>query len=402
MKVLFVTFEFQSAVSGGVGRVINGLAPELARSVRLHVLVVFCSFWRRRRCQLHEVSDSGAPREKGPRVLDTPENLVRLVAREGYDVVHFFCVSPIMTRKLEALRTRLPRVKLVFSVHNLLEHEKSVRTTTRRLLRHERRTLELVDHVHVLNHAGLRYLSESYPAVALRKPTSVIANGLGRDGFVARDQAFWRALAPRVRGYRAVISCLSRWAPGKGLELLVPAVEALVRRGEDVCLVLAGRKPRSWEVGSRTYMQKVDALLKALGPRAVVLGWLDEAQRNVLLDLTDVFVMPSELEYFSYASFEPLHEGVPVVQSRLDCLVEYLVDGEHCSFFSPGDVDDLTEKLSALISDSDRARKTAARGQARVRELFRWRPIADEYRSMYETLSTTVRRAHARSLSHSP
>jgi glycosyltransferase involved in cell wall biosynthesis len=392
MKVLFVAFEFQGRVQGGIARVINGLGPELARLVELHVLVVFGSRWRRRRFQLHELSRSGAPAKKGRSALDTPANLARLVKQEGYQVVHFFCVNPIMTEKLEVLRASLPWVKLVFSVHNLFEHEKRVRPTTQELLADERRTLELVDHVHVLNRASLRYFRESYPTVAVRKPTSVIANGLDGRGFVARDRCFARALAPRIRGYGAVISCLSRWAPGKGLEVLVGAVEALLRREEDVCLVLAGRKQKSWEVGSREYVQSLDQRLSALGRRAVVLGWLDEAQRNALFDVTDVCVMPSELEYFSYASFEPLHEGVPLVQSRLECLVEHLVDGEHCSFFRPGDVEDLAEKLLGSMSDRARARRMAARGQRRVRELFHWRPIAEAYRGMYEALSATARK----------
>jgi glycosyltransferase involved in cell wall biosynthesis len=388
MKVLFVVFEFQNTVSGGVARVVNGLAPELARSITLHVLVVLGSRWRRRRFQLHEFSSGGVPQKKGGSMLDTPEHLLRLVAREGYEVVHFFCVNPIMTEKLEALKARLPHVKLVFSVHNLFEHDKAIRKTTEEFLGEERRTLALADHVHVLNRTGLSYLSASYPRVVAAKPPSVIANGLSEASFVARDEAFREALGPRLRAYPKVISCLSRWAPGKGLELLVSAVAELVRQGRDLCLVIAGRKDKSWEVGSEEYVRGIDDRLAPLGERAVVLGWLDEAQRNVLFDLTDIFVMPSELEYFSYASFEPLHEGLPVVQSRLDCLLEYLVDGQHCVFFEPGNVADLTEKLLVVLSDEDRAQQMAARGRERVRDLFRWRPIADSYRSMYEGLSS--------------
>ena len=398
MKVLFVVFEFQTSVSGGVGRVINGLAPELARSAPVHVLWVFGSRWHRRRFQLYELCPDGTPRKRGGPLLQTPENVVRTVRQEGYDVVHCFCVHPVFTEMLAALKARLPQVRLVFSVHNLLAHEQAVRTTTSALLQEERRTLELCDHLHVLNQAGLRYLSASYPQLVARKPPTIISNGLAEQSFVARDEALSKALAARTRGHAAVISCLSRWAPGKGLEVLASAVQELLAES-DVCLVLAGRKRASWEVGSKQYVRHIDRCLRRLGRRAVVLGWLDEAQRNSLLDATDVCVMPSELEYFSYASFEALHQGVPLVQSRLDCLVEVLRDGAHCVFFAPGDAGDLREKLGAVVADGQRARAMAARGRARVRELLRWGPIAEEYLAMYQGLFAPTSRP-TRALCH--
>jgi glycosyltransferase involved in cell wall biosynthesis len=103
-----------------------------------------------------------------------------------------------------------------------------------------------------------------------------------------------------------------------------------------------------------------------------------------LFRLADVAVMPSELEYFPYGSTEPLHEDVPLVQSRLPCLEEFLVHGEHCWFFEPGNPRDLAAKLRTALGDAARARRTGAAGGQLVRGLLRWPVIARQYRAMYE------------------
>jgi glycosyltransferase involved in cell wall biosynthesis len=97
-----------------------------------------------------------------------------------------------------------------------------------------------------------------------------------------------------------------------------------------------------------------------------------------------VAVMPSELEYFPYGSTEPLHEDVPLVQSRLPCLEEFLSHGEHCWFFEPRNAHDLAAQLRTALADRVRARRVGAAGGQLVRGLLRWPVIARQYRAMYE------------------
>jgi glycosyltransferase involved in cell wall biosynthesis len=153
---------------------------------------------------------------------------------------------------------------------------------------------------------------------------------------------------------------------------------------DDVVLVIAGRKRFSWETGSFGYVRRIDRQIAALGQRVIALGWLGEAQRNALFALADVAVMPSELEYFPYGSTEPLHEDLPLVQSRLPCLEEFLTHGEHCWFFEPGNARDLAVQLRTALSDRARARRIGAAGGQLVRGSLRWPVIARQYRAMYE------------------
>lgn len=386
MKVLFVVFEFQSIVAGGLGRVINGVSPELAQLCDLHVLTVFRHPLWLHQLQLYHYPDSGPAQKKGRAVLDTPSNFARLVLAEGgYDVVHFFYANEaIMTSKAEVLRAGFPDTKLVFSVHNLFKHEHTIRPCAPTFLRAEAQMLALVDHVHVLNRACYRIFEQTYPDIAATRALSVVHNGIDDGSFAARDPAFAARVQGQIPAHAKVIVCLSRWAPGKGLEHLLDAMSELCAERQDVFLVMAGRKLWSWEKGSFAYVRRMDRKLKALAGHVLELGWLGVAQRNSLFALADVAVMPSELEYFPYGSTEPLHENVPLVQSRLPCLTELLRDGEHCLFFEPGNARDLAAKLRAALRDPTASRRMGAAGGQLVRGLLRWSVIARQYRTMYE------------------
>jgi glycosyltransferase involved in cell wall biosynthesis len=385
MKVLFVVFEFQNIVAGGLGRVINGVAPELAKLCDLHVLTVFRKPWWLHQLQLWRYTEAGPVKVGGP-VLDTPTNFARLLLAEGgFDVVHFFYANErIMTSKAAILRAAFPQTKLVFSVHNLFKHEHRVRPCAPTFLRAEQQMLGLVDHVHVLNRACLRIFEQTYPEIAATRALSVIHNGIDDESFRSLDAAFAAELRQRLpEGARRVV-CLSRWAPGKGLEHLLAATAELCAERDDVVLVIAGRKRFSWETGSFGYVRRIDRQIAALGRRVIALGWLGEAQRNALFALADVAVMPSELEYFPYGSTEPLHEDVPLVQSRLPCLEEFLTHDKHCWFFEPGNARDLAAQLRPALADPARARRVGAAGGQLVRGLLRWPVIARQYRAMYE------------------
>jgi glycosyltransferase involved in cell wall biosynthesis len=242
-------------------------------------------------------------------------------------------------------------------------------------LRAEERLLALVDHVHVLNRASKRIFEQTYPEVAATRTLSVIHNGIEDDTFRTADANFAaevrRALPERAR----LVVCLSRWAPGKGLEHLLAAMADLCAERDDLYLAIAGRKLISWEKGSFGYVRRIDREIAGLGDRVLRFGWLGEAQRNALFALAEAAVMPSELEYFPYGSTEPLHEDVPLVQSRLPCLEEFLEDRVHCLFFEPGSSRDLAAKLRWLLRDRPAARRMGAAGGQLVRGLARSRPI---------------------------
>jgi glycosyltransferase involved in cell wall biosynthesis len=147
--------------------------------------------------------------------------------------------------------------------------------------------------------------------------------------------------------------------------------------------VLAGRKWISWEMQWYAYLAKITWMTWGLGPRFVVLGWLNTAQRNALFAQADAVVVPSELEYYPYAVLEPAAAGVPLICSNLPCVNELLRDREEYLAFESKNADDLADKIVALGADRQGARQMAERARRRVLEACDWKAIARDYARLY-------------------
>jgi len=83
----------------------------------------------------------------------------------------------------------------------------------------------------------------------------------------------------------------------------------------------------------------------------------------------DVFVMPSESETLGFVVLEAMASQVPCVGAAAGGIPNLIKDGQNGFLFTPGDVDDLTQKVRTLIAD-ERLRVTM--GEAARAETLRW------------------------------
>ncbi len=385
MKVLFISFEFGDRISGGLGRVINGVTEELRKRLTVDVFLLYFDPLRLGfSAKLYRCD-----REHPGRLIETfprgraARDCVELVKREGYDVLHFVSVHSATGSLLDALLRSLPDLRYVYSVHSIVKHELGTRRNPDSFLDFERRMMERASLVHVLNRTTRDYFANAYPDIARHKPVRVIGNGVTPSDFTRTDPAFREKLARRLDPSAFTVACMSRWAHGKGLEHFVAAAEELLASGQNVQFVLAGRKYLSWERHWYAYLGKIQRLSRRLGSRCVVLGWLDSAQRNTLFEMADAFVVPSELEYYPYSVLEPAAAKLPLVCSNLPCIAELLSDREDYLAFETGNGRDLAEKLALLESAPELAARLAAGAERKVRAACAWRPIAEQYEQMY-------------------
>jgi len=385
VKVLFVVYEFQDFVSGGLSRVINGVAPELCKLTDLDVLHIYPSFIGANLYDVYRCNETSYAVPWKRMRLATRNNIIRHIEKENYDIIHFFYVLDLMADVMKELKRKSHKSKLIYSVHNLVKKEASIRRNPVGLLHCEKRMFELSDRIHLLNKSSYSYFKICYPQFAKSDKISIIPNGLAGKSFVNKDDAFLESLKDKIGPDKKIIFSSSRWAHGKGLEFLVDSMELLLEKRDDVVLILAGRKSKSWETEGDKYVRMIDEKVERIKDSVIVLGWIDEAQRNSLFDTSDLFVMPSELEYFSYGSLEPLFCEVPLVQSKIDCLEEFLIDGVDCLFFNPRDSHDLSLKIEIMLDNSKHSLLTARNGSLKVKANFIWSEIAMKYKGMYQS-----------------
>jgi len=134
---------------------------------------------------------------------------------------------------------------------------------------------------------------------------------LGIDISVCETSSMILEKLPMFRN-RFVILSLGRINLVKGLELLLEAFAEFTKSntGQEAVLVLAG-------TGGEAYLESLKNLSRELGIGDSVtwLGHVDGDLKSSLLDVADLFVIPSESESFGIAMVEALGAGIATIAS---------------------------------------------------------------------------------------
>ena len=141
-----------------------------------------------------------------------------------------------------------------------------------------------------------------------------------------------------------IVIFLGRVARDKGVAELVSAFQKLLELNYDVDLLLVG--PHDQECGER----KASSELKIpLGPRIHHTGYTDRPERY--LAISDIFCLPSYREGFGTAVIQAAAMGVPAVGTRINGLVDAVVDGTTGILVAAHDDKALFDALRKLLDN---------------------------------------------------
>jgi glycosyltransferase involved in cell wall biosynthesis len=182
---------------------------------------------------------------------------------------------------------------------------------------------------------------------------------------------------------------VGRLTPHKGIDRLVRALPAGAR------LTIAGtggHDPRPPECDYPLLLRELAAGRDVAFPGAVSDTALPELHRGAA-----VFVLPTVKddcygrhfaisELLGLSVLEAMASGTPVIASRLDGLPEVVRDGENGFLVTPGDVDELRDRLARLLGDRALAARMGRRGRELLLEQFTWEACAQRCLAAYEEL----------------
>lgn len=389
-KVLFVTFEYREVLVGGIGRVVNGLMDELPGKLAFNVFVF------RQRNSATDVSavlfdENGEEKERY--WLDTSEVIGEVVEKNGYDVVHFFNPGYVASRMIDNLRARKTKAKLVCSCHSLARTAQEIRNLESAEVELETYVLENIDYIHILNQASMHSLQQKYPEIWRSKPVTIIPNGINAEKCsgdpIQLDIRKNELQSSLQLDGNLVVLCMSRWSHGKGLEYLLEAVPRVVAKHPNIRFIIAGRKTISWENDVLSYVEKIDALVGELTPWVIPMGWVGDVERDALMGIADLYIMPSEIEFFPYSILEPVVARVPIVSSCLPCVEEILKAGEDCLMYSTRDAKLLADCILTLVDNEALRSRMADNAYAKVRTELSWSKVARMYIDFYKEICTS-------------
>ncbi len=191
--------------------------------------------------------------------------------------------------------------------------------------------------------------------------TVLIKNAIPRRSL---DSDADRAVIDLARSRRTLL-CVGQIAPFKGTHIAVDATLALLDRGEDLQLVVAGAEP-TWPPERVRYFQSMrdEVATRGYEDRVHFVGNISNVLK--LMESRFVFLAPiPEEEGFCLVVLEAKSSGLPVVAFRRGAVPE-LIEHEETGFLCRGlDRESLIEGIDYFLSDAE-ARDRASEASRRA------------------------------------
>jgi len=162
-----------------------------------------------------------------------------------------------------------------------------------------------------------------------------------------------------------------------------------VKRVEDVIKVFAKvnleKKSNLLFVGDGPERHRIEELCREfeLCDRVKFLGKIRDARH--VLEIADLFLLPSETESFGLAALEAMAVGVPVVSSNTGGIPEVNLHGYSGLLSNVGDVEDMAKNALEILSTKESLTRYKENAIERARQ-FDVQRIVSKYEELYERI----------------
>jgi glycosyltransferase involved in cell wall biosynthesis len=195
---------------------------------------------------------------------------------------------------------------------------------------------------------------------------------------------FARRLDPEAAKRRAgfapgrfLIGSVGRLSPEKGFDVLIRAVDRLLKDGLDVELVVVG------EGDHGPALQQLIAEL-GRGERVRLAGY--RADLRELYECMDAFALSSYREGLPNVLLEALAMETPVVATRIAGIPRLVQDGQSGLLVVPGSVEELARALARLVADGGLRERLRRQGRSTVEARYSFEARMRKVREIYDSL----------------
>ena len=298
-----------------------------------------------------------------------------LLVRVRPRVLHLqWLVHPMFEGLFVPVLTRLLGCRLVYTVHNVLPHDRSARSV-RQYRRFYRRCNQLIVH----NRVSRERLLDLCPDI---RPEDVVLIPHGNyDYLIADDLSPLQARKELGLNLEVpIILFVGKLRPYKGILLLI---EAFQRCSRDLRarLLIAGRAD-----DSRYFAEIEGALHAGFSDNIQVINrFLSDRELQVTIAAADVVVLPyCEIDQSGILLYA-MTLGKAIVVPQLASFVETLGNSASGAlFYPPGDSEELAVALRRLILDPELRRSVGCRARAIASSDFSWSSIGKKTSQLYE------------------
>ena len=209
-----------------------------------------------------------------------------------------------------------------------------------------------------------------------------IYNGVDSEKFYLRQQTK-TDITPEgfLPNSPIVVGTVGRIAEVKNQKLLVNGVKFLIEKRPELKahlrLVLVGDGPLYSSL--KDYVTEI-----GLSDLVWMAGDRDDVAE--LMQLMDVFVLPSLAEGISNTVLEAMATGLPVIATNVGGNPELISEGENGRLVKVGDEEGLAEAIGGLVDNPALRAEMGKKGIDRVKSIFNWQRAVSEYLGVYDEL----------------
>ena len=184
---------------------------------------------------------------------------------------------------------------------------------------------------------------------------------------------------------KKVIVCVGRLVHRKGQDRLIQALPTIASKFPDVHLLLVGEGPH------RNYLEKIASKLQ-VSSRVTFVGRVQYDELPKYICAGDIFAMPSrsrlgglEVEGLGIVYLEASSCGLAVIAGNSGGAPDAIVEGVTGYSVDGNNVNEISQKAIALLSDLPAARKMGEEGRNWVIENWRWEIWAKRFQELLTT-----------------
>lgn len=275
--------------------------------------------------------------------------LRKLIKENGYDVV--YCHTPVggLVARLAAKRFRKTGLKVVYCAHGLHFFDGAPLINWLLYYPIEKWLARYTDEMLLINKEDYDRVSKKFSKKA--KYRLIPGLGVNFERLNIADPAEVRRKYREDLGIADSTTAMiyvAELLPNKNQTILVDALELLINKGEDVCLILPGP---DHENGSLAEYVKS----KGLSDKVKLLGWRNDV--GELLYAADICTASSIREGFGINLVESMYCGLPVIATDNRGHKMIINDGENGYIVKLNDVEAFADRVSELIHHPDIRKK---------------------------------------------
>lgn len=177
-----------------------------------------------------------------------------------------------------------------------------------------------------------------------------------------------------------IVLFLSRLHPKKRPDLLIEALSQLASQNRNFHLIVAGS-------GEPDYVNYLTNLISSLGlqSQTTMTGFVTGNDKDLLLQGSDLFVLPSFSENFGIAVAEAMGAGLPVIITP-DVQIAPDIAAEKAGLIVEGEVGAVQDAIAQLLASPELRHQLGENGKHLVNHRYCWNAIASQLSNIYRSI----------------